>query len=108
MGSTEHTYYYTDGKLRREQRDGTNIDYFYDVSGNSYAFRYQGDYYYVTNLQGDVVGIVNQSGNQIVGYTYDAWGNVLTTTGSSAGSLGKCNSLRYRDYYDRSIWRCNS
>ena len=44
---------------------------------------------------------MNQSGNQLVAYTYDAWGNVLTTTGSSAGSLGKYNPLRYRGYvYD--------
>lgn len=56
------------------------------------------------NLQGDIVGIVNQSGNQLVGYTYDAWGNILTTTGSSANTLGKYNPLRYRGYvYDSEI-----
>jgi len=74
----------------------------YDASGVPVSIVYNGtSYYYVTNLQGDVVGIVNQSGNQLVAYTYDAWGNVLTTTGSSAGSLGKYNPLRYRGYvYD--------
>jgi len=74
----------------------------YDAAGVPVSIVYNGtSYYYVTNLQGDVVGIVNQSGNQLVAYTYDAWGNVLTTTGSSANTLGKYNPLRYRGYvYD--------
>ena len=82
---------------------GDNVMYFnYDASGVPVSIVYNGTtYYYVTNLQGDIVGIVNQSGNQIVGYTYDAWGNILTTTGSSANTLGKYNPLRYRGYvYD--------
>ena len=34
-------------------------------------------------------------------YTYDAWGNPLTTTGSLAATLGAQNPLRYRGYvYD--------
>ena len=34
-------------------------------------------------------------------YTYDAWGNILTVTGSMANTLGKENPLRYRGYvYD--------
>ena len=34
-------------------------------------------------------------------YTYDAWGNPLTTTGSMADSLGYTNPFRYRGYvYD--------
>ena len=37
----------------------------------------------------------------MVEYTYDAWGNVLSTTGSMAGTLGKDNPFRYRGYiYD--------
>ncbi len=35
-------------------------------------------------------------------YTHDAWGNVLSTTGSMASTLGLNNPLRYRGYiYDR-------
>ena len=37
----------------------------------------------------------------VVGYTYDAWGRVLSTTGSLASTLGTYNPLRYRGYvYD--------
>ena len=35
----------------------------------------------------------------MVEYTYDAWGKLLSTTGTLATSLGKDNPLRYRGYY---------
>ena len=38
----------------------------------------------------------------VVEYTYDAWGRLLSTTGSMANTLGLHNPLRYRGYvYDR-------
>jgi RHS repeat-associated protein len=77
------------------------------VDGRPYSVRVQEEdsfeeYFYVLNLQGDVIGIVDGGGNQIVGYTYDAWGNILSTTGSMASTLGQLNPLRYRGYvYDQ-------
>ena len=42
------------------------------------------------------------SGNVVVSYTYDAWGNILDTSGILASTLGKLNPLRYRGYvYDQ-------
>ena len=59
-------------------------------------------YYYVTNIQGDVVAILDATGAEVVTYTYDAWGNILTIGGSKATSLGQDNPLRYRGYvYDQ-------
>ena len=59
------------------------------------------EYFYLKNAQGDVTGLVNSSGTQVVAYTYDAWGNPLTTTGTMADTLGKFNPFRYRGYvYD--------
>ena len=52
-------------------------------------------YYYVTNLQGDVMGLVDASGNSVASYTYDPYGKVLTAT----GALAEKNPLRYRGYY---------
>ena len=57
------------------------------------------EYFYLKNAQGDVTGLVNTSGTQVVAYTYDAWGNPLTTTGSMASTLGKDNPFRYRSYF---------
>ena len=35
----------------------------------------------------------------VVEYSYDAWGNVLSTSGSMASTLGVANPIRYRSYY---------
>lgn len=58
-------------------------------------------YLYVTNLQGDVVAILDNTGNPVVEYTYDAWGNLLSTSSSMEGHVVEYNPLRYRGYvYD--------
>ena len=58
-------------------------------------------YYYILSLQGDVVAILDSAGVSVVEYTYDAWGRLLSTTGSMSGTLGLHNPLRYRGYvYD--------
>ena len=41
-------------------------------------------YYFVKNLQGDVVQIRSIYGTVVVEYAYDAWGNVLSITGMYA------------------------
>ena len=58
-------------------------------------------YAYIHNLQGDIVGLIDTSGTEVVKYTYDAWGKVLSTTGSLAATLGTVQPFRYRGYvYD--------
>ncbi|MBQ9130893.1 MAG: RHS repeat-associated core domain-containing protein [Clostridia bacterium] len=81
-GNTTHTLYY-----------------YYDESGIS-GLEYNGTKYtYVKNLQGDVIGIINANGVTVVEYKYDAWGNVLSVSGSMASTLGATNPFRYRGYY---------
>ena len=56
------------------------MDFLYDESGSAYSFIYNGtQYYYVKNLQGDVVKILNASGSVVANYYYDAWGKVNTS-----------------------------
>ncbi|MBQ3598908.1 MAG: RHS repeat protein [Clostridia bacterium] len=78
----------------------TVLEYYYDESGVT-SFRYNGTvYHYIKNLQGDVIGIVNSNnGAIVVEYAYDAWGNILSTTGSLASTVGQINPFRYRGYY---------
>ena len=86
--------------------DGTPIPdiltFTYDSNGYPATVTSNGvTYYYVTNLQGDVTSILNASGSVVVQYAYDAWGGILSTTGSLASTLGETNPLRYRGYvYD--------
>ena len=46
------------------------------------------------NAQGDVVALVDGTGKVVVEYSYDAWGQPLTITGSMKDTLGKVNPLR--------------
>ena len=104
-GSTSTTYNYTyNGSQLTHMTYGSNsLHFYYDASGKPLSVVYNGTtYYYILSLQGDVVAILNSSGVSVVEYTYDAWGRLLTTTGSMASSLGLHNPLRYRGYvYDQ-------
>ena len=61
-------------------------------------------YTYLPNLQGDIVGILDNAGTLVVAYEYDAWGKPLSTTGTLADTLGKRNPFRYRGYvFDEDI-----
>ncbi len=101
-GSTTYEYFYTGDQLTMMTYNGSKIWFYYDASGTPYALYYNGAYYYyATNLQGDVMAILNTSGTAVVQYTYDAWGNIRTRTGSMSSTLGQYNPLRYRGYvYD--------
>ncbi len=90
------TYYYAGGKLFREVRGTDTLDFFYDQSGTPYALKYNGTiYYYILNLQGDVMAMVDADGTVVASYTYSPYGEVLTAT----GTMAEINPLRYRGYY---------
>ncbi|MCV2231764.1 RHS repeat-associated core domain-containing protein [Acholeplasma manati] len=78
------------------------IYYTYDVDGSLISFRYNNnEYFYIRNLQGDIIKIIDISGNVLVTYSYDAFGNTLNTTDTSGISLSTINPYRYRGYrYD--------
>ena len=77
VGSTTYNYLTQNGQVARQTWDGNTMDFFYDNEGKPYAFYYDGTlYYYITNLQGDVIRIIDTAGATICTYTYDAWGKV--------------------------------
>lgn len=95
------TYYTTvDGRITG-QYDSVNTIYFrYNADNSLIGFNLNGtEYIYLKNIQGDIEGILDLNGNLVVEYTYDAWGKVLSITGSMADTLGTINPMRYRDYY---------
>ena len=101
-----HEYLTLNGKVARETIRTNNtltavLDFIYDESGKPFALKYSTNgtsfqtYYYVLNLQGDVVKLIQANGHVVAQYTYDAWGNLL----DSGGNLAEVNPLRYRGYY---------
>ncbi len=95
------TFYFVDGVLLGQKfSDNKILQYLYDDNGTKYGFIYDGTtYFYDLNLQGDVIGIIDTSGNTVVSYTYDPWGKVLSVTGTLASTIGQINPIRYRGYY---------
>lgn len=85
-----HEYLTQSGKVMREtvKTDGTVtlvLDFIYDESGKPFAMIDQlgalpKTYYYVLNLQGNVVKLVTESGAVAASYEYDAWGNILSSS----------------------------
>ena len=105
-----HDYLTQSGRVAREtirQSVGgavlktETLDFFYDESGRPFAFNYSVDggiastYYYILNLQGDVVQIIDANGVMQAEYVYSPWGEVI----SAEGDLAEINPLRYRGYY---------
>ena len=101
VNGTAYNYHYLDDQLVELTWGGNKLHFTYDSTG-PLSVNYNGtEYFYVKNAQGDVTGLISTSGARVVTYTYDAWGNPLTTTGSMAATLGAQNPLRYRGYvYD--------
>ena len=99
--TTEARYYYAGNQLAKMTRGDKTLVFTYDSLGPRSVVYNGSNYYYLRNAQGDILGIVNAYGAVVASYTYDAWGNVLSVTGSMSGSLGTLNPLRYRGYvYD--------
>ena len=44
------------------------------------------------------MAILDNGGNIVVQYKYDAWGRPINCSGTMANTLGKINPFRYRGY----------
>ena len=118
-GETSVSYTYNaEGTRIGKTVNGRTKNYLWDggkllsqtFANDTQVFLYHGDsrvalefmgqlYYYVYNLQGDVVGLVDKTGTTMVTYKYDVWGKPESTTGPMATTLGVANPFRYRGYY---------
>ena len=97
-------YYYINGILQAQKTGDEYILFLYDENGTAYGMVIKNGtteeyYYYLFNAQGDVIGIVDSTGVQVVSYEYGAWGDVTSITGSLAQTIGEKNPIRYRGYY---------
>ena len=107
VGSKTYDYYWFDSQLAMMTiTSGSSVmtlKFYYDANGLPLIFDYNGtQYYYITNLQGDVVGLANEYGI-VASYAYDAWGKIISTSGITSMEEGAlaANPLRYRGYiYD--------
>lgn len=100
VGGVKHTYFYSGNLLIREKAGSLDMRFSYDSVGNPISILYNDvEYYYVKNLQGDIIGLIDTAGTWVVDYSYDVWGNIRSVFGSMASTLGQDNPIRYRGYY---------
>ncbi len=95
------TEFFLNGSQILAQKTGDSVmRFFYDSTGKRVGFA-NGTmlFYYLYNVQGDVIAIVRAATGQIVAkYSYDAWGN-CTVTNATGYAVGDKNPFRYRGYY---------
>ena len=98
--STGTTKYTLHGKNIVHLTNGNDeLHFTYDAQGRVAVVDYNGAYYrYMYNLQGDVIALVDENGNKVVEYWYDAWGKPTAKSGTMAETLGKMQPFRYRGY----------
>ena len=88
-------YYYNGSQLLMEIRGGERIYYVYDVTGVAGLFYQDNLYIFEKNTLGDVVAILDDMGNIVGSYEYNAWGEIT----SQDGAIANINPFRYRGYY---------
>ena len=100
---TNTTKYLLNGtQILAQTTNGKTLSFFYDQQGNRVAMADGSNkfYYYIYNLQGDVIALADAStGKLAVTYTYDAWGKLVKLEDTTANSVGTLNPFRYRGYY---------
>ena len=93
-----HTYTLDGTKILRETWNGNTLIPLYDNEDGVCGVLYNSvPYYFIKNLQGDVIAIVDKDAKTVARYSYDAWG-VCTVTQDSVG-IATVNPFRYRSYY---------
>ena len=100
VNGVETEYFYVGDTLVSQKTGNEVINFAYTAGGSPYGFTYNGtSYFYLTNIQGDIIGIYDSTGTVVVEYTYDSWGKLISITGSLASTIGVKNPLRSRGYY---------
>ena len=95
-----HTYTLDGTKILREAWSGNTLVPLYDNEDSVCGILYNSvPYYFIKNLQGDVIAIVDKDAQTVARYTYDAWGVPEVKFDSSNCQIATINPFRYRGYY---------
>ena len=98
VNGVKHEYTLDGTKILRETWDSNTLIPLYDNEDSVCGILYNGTpHYFIKNLQGDVIAIVDKDAKTVARYSYDAWG-VCTVTQDSVG-IANINPFRYRGYY---------
>lgn len=100
VGGVKHTYMLDGTKVLKEVWGSNTLIPLYDNEDSVCGIVYNGEpYYFVKNLQGDVIAIVDEDVEIVAKYSYDAWGVCTVVSDTSECSIATINPYRYRGYY---------
>ena len=109
VNGEKHTYMLDGAKILCETWQGIDIEGhactnvmmpLYDNEDSVCGILYNSmDYYFLRNLQGDIIAITNTFGRTVAKYSYDAWGVCTIVEDSSGLNIAAINPFRYRGYY---------
>ena len=105
INGVEHEYTLDGTNIVKETWDGNTLVPLYDNTESVCGITYNGtSYYFLKNLQGDVIAITDATGTVVARYTYDAWGVCTIESDTTDCKIAEINPYRYRSYYlDREI-----
>ena len=100
VGGIRHDYVLDGAKILREVWNGNTLTPLYDNEDGVCGIEYNGTaYYFLKNLQGDVIALTDSTGKAVAKYSYDAWGVCTVISDVSGCSIAVINPYRYRSYY---------
>ena len=100
VNGVKHTYTLDGTKILRETWGNNVLVPLYDNEDSVCGILYNGTpYYFLKNLQGDIISVTDENGQTVAEYIYDAWGASISVSDSSDCGIGNINPFRYRGYY---------
>ena len=107
VNGVKHEYTLDGTKILRETWGNNTLIPLYDNEDGVCGVLYNNvPYYFMKNLQGDIIAIVDKDAQTVARYTYDAWGKIVSITDKDDDDISyidshiaNINPFRYRGYY---------
>jgi RHS repeat-associated protein len=100
VDGVRHDFVLDGTKILRETWGENVLIPLYDNEDSVCGICYNGEYFYfLKNLQGDIISVTDKDANEVAKYTYDAWGVCAIVSDTSACNIAALNPYRYRSYY---------
>jgi len=100
VDKVRHDFHLDGGKILREVWLDNVLETVFDNEDTVCGIVYNGKpFYFMKNLQGDVIAITDKDGEVVAKYNYDAWGKCEVDSSSKNAEIAHINPFRYRSYY---------
>ena len=100
VDGVKHTYILDGTKILCETWDDHTLIPIHDNENSVCGIIYNdAPYYFIKNVQGDIIAIANKNAETVARYSYDAWGVPNIIFDSSDCKIATINPFRYHGYF---------